>query len=245
MKSVLIPLAQGCEELEAVTVIDLLRRAQIEVVTAGLEAGPVRCSRGTVLVPDAPLDAVMGRDFDMIVLPGGLPGAKNLDEDERVHGLLRRHHAEGRFAAAICAAPKVLASAGLLAGKSATSYPGAVRMEDFPEVDLLDAPVVVDGKVITSRGPGTAMDFALQLIELLAGRAKRQVDSTSRPPSASARRLPSRRPAISSGTSRWPAMARPLPTTTIPSRPAATRPPKILPRAQPAELTGRSPCRAS
>lgn len=170
---VLIPLAHGCEELEAVTIIDLLRRAQIEVVTAGLMDGPVRCSRGTVLVPDTVLDAVLEQEFDMIVLPGGLPGAANLDEDERVHRLLKRYQAERRYTAAICAAPKVLASAGLLDGKSATGYPGAVSIQDFPEIHLVDAPVVVDGTVVTSRGPGTAMDFALQLIELLAGKATR------------------------------------------------------------------------
>jgi len=170
---VLVPLAAGFEELEAVTVIDLLRRAQIEVVTAGLEEGPVRASRGTVVVPDMVLDAVMGQEFDMIVLPGGQPGANHLDADERVHELLRRHHAQDRFAAAICAAPKVLANAGLLDGRSATSYPGAVTMQDFPQVKVIDVPVVVDGKVITSRGPGTAMDFALQLIELLVDKARR------------------------------------------------------------------------
>jgi 4-methyl-5(b-hydroxyethyl)-thiazole monophosphate biosynthesis len=173
MPRVLIPLAEGCEELEAVTIIDLLRRAQIEVVTAGLAPGPVRCSRRTVLVPDVELDSVLDQEFDMIVLPGGLPGATNLDADERVHRLLARHQAEDRYAAAICAAPKVLANAGLLAGKSATGYPGALSPAEHPEVRLLDAPVVVDGKTITSRGPGTAMDFALQLIESLAGKATR------------------------------------------------------------------------
>lgn len=179
MTRVLIPLAEGCEELEAVTVIDLLRRAEIEVVTAGLEEGPVRGSRDTVLVPDTSLEAVMDQEFDMMVLPGGLPGAQRLDDDERVHALLKRYQAEERFAAAICAAPKVLASAGLLNGRSATSYPGAVNIEDFPEIDLLNVPVVVDGKVITSRGPGTAMDFALQLIESLAGKAKRDEVETA------------------------------------------------------------------
>jgi 4-methyl-5(b-hydroxyethyl)-thiazole monophosphate biosynthesis len=179
MARVLIPLAQGCEELEAVTVIDLLRRAQIEVITAGLEDGPVRGSRDTVLLPDTLLDAVMDQDFDMIVLPGGLPGATRLDGDERIHRLLKRYQAEDRFAAAICAAPKVLANAGLLSGKSATGYPGAIDLKDYPEVDLLDVPVVVDGKVITSRGPGTAMDFALQLIESLAGKATRDEVETA------------------------------------------------------------------
>jgi len=179
MARVLIPLATGCEELEAVTIIDLLRRAQIEVVTAGLEPGHVHCSRGTILLPDVELETVMDEEFDMIVLPGGLPGSQNLDADARIHQLLARHKAEDRYAAAICAAPKVLANAGLLAGKSATGYPGVLTMEDFPELNLLDAPVVVDGKTITSRGPGTAMDFALQLIESLAGKATRDEVETA------------------------------------------------------------------
>jgi len=173
MARVLIPLAPGCEELEAVTLIDLLRRADFEVVVAGIEPGPVKASRGTVLVPDVELDEVLNEDFDLIVLPGGLPGATNLDRDERVHDLLARQAAEDRWNAAICAAPKVLANAGLLDGREATSFPGAVTREDFPEVKVLETPVVVDGKVVTSRGPGTAMDFALALIELLADAGRR------------------------------------------------------------------------
>lgn len=167
MTRVLMPLADGFEELEAVTIIDLLRRADIEVVTAGLNPGPVTASRGTVLLPDTDLNTVADETFDMIVLPGGLPGAQHLDDDERIHRLLQRHASDNRYTAAICAAPKVLANAGLLDGKSATSYPGFIVSEDYPRVRVLDQPVVIDGQVITSRGPGTAMDFALQLIESL------------------------------------------------------------------------------
>ncbi|NCC29886.1 MAG: DJ-1/PfpI family protein [Gammaproteobacteria bacterium] len=173
MPSVLVPLAQGCEELEAVTIIDLLRRAGIDVVTAGLDNRPVTASRGTLLIADTRLEDVLERPFDMIVLPGGLPGADHLAEDPRIIALLRGQHAEGRFVAAICAAPKVLARAGLLDGRSATAYPGAVDPVTFPRVDFTDAAVVVDGTLVTSRGPGTAMDFALQLIELLLGRESR------------------------------------------------------------------------
>ncbi len=173
MARVLVPLAPGCEELEAVTIIDLLRRAGIEVVTAGLESGPVRASRGVTLVPDTELDAVLADDFDMIVLPGGLPGAEHLDEDPRVRALLLRMAEAGRYTAAICAAPRVLASAGLLDGKSATAYPGHLEKLDLPQVRISPEPVVSDGRVITSRGPGTAMDFALTLIEALAGREQR------------------------------------------------------------------------
>ena len=173
MANVLVPLAQGCEELEAVTVVDLLRRAGIEVVTAGLDEQPVCASRGMVLVPDATLDSALLQDYDMIVLPGGLPGADNLRDDDRIIERLRSMSAAGKYTAAICAAPKVLAQAGLLQGKRATSFPGALETDGIPGLEYQESPVVMDGKVITSRGPGTAMDFALTLIEQLVGRQQR------------------------------------------------------------------------
>ncbi len=171
MSSVLVPLAQGCEELEAVTVIDLLRRAGIDVVTASLDGEPVQASRGVTLVADTALDEALDRDYDMVVLPGGAEGARRLGEDERVNTLLRKLADSERFTAAICAAPKVLAGAGVLEGRQATAFPGA--LDDSPGVELRGGePVVVDGSVVTSRGPGTAMDFALRLIELLDGEQK-------------------------------------------------------------------------
>jgi len=109
----------------------------------------------------------------MVVLPGGLPGADHFDNDPRIRTLLKRMAEQGRFVAAICAAPKVLAHAGLLNGKRATCYPGVLGRMDFPLVGIKDLPVVVDGQVITGRGPGAAMDFALQLIESLVGRDMR------------------------------------------------------------------------
>lgn len=178
MPRVLIPLAEGFEELEAVTVIDLLRRADIDVTIAGLQPGPVTGSRGTRLLPDSDLDVQVNETFDMVVLPGGLPGATNLEVDPRIHTLLNRHQSAGHFTAAICAAPKVLANAGVLDGHAATAYPGTFPAAEYPGVRLIDEPVVVDGKVITSRGPGTAMDFALRLIELLSGsQARDRVES--------------------------------------------------------------------
>jgi len=174
MARVLVPLANGCEELEAVTVIDLLRRAGIEVVAAGLEDGPVTASRGVVLIPDTSLDQVLEDDFDMIVLPGGLPGADHLDADPRIHSLLQRMAEQERYTAAICAAPKVLLSAGLLDGREATAYPGVIDGLMAENSRLLADAVVTDGKVVTSRGPGTAMDFALTLIERLLGADKRE-----------------------------------------------------------------------
>lgn len=172
MARILVPLAQGCEELEAVTITDLLTRAGFEVVTAGLDDRPVKASRGMTLLPDTNLDNVMEQAFDMVVLPGGQPGSDNLDSDPRIQRLLKRLIGEGRYTAAICAAPKVLASAGLLEGRRATSFPGV--LDGASGVKLEAEGVVRDGQVITSRGPGTAMDFALELIEVLGGREKRE-----------------------------------------------------------------------
>lgn len=173
MATVLVPLAQGVEELEAVTIIDLLRRAGIEVVTAGLDAAPVKGSRGTVLLPDTTLDRAIEREYDMLVLPGGQPGVTHLEQDTRLITLVRKMARDKRFTAAICAAPKVLARAGVLDGKRATSFPGALDPAQWPNLRLEHGAVVIDGQVITSRGPGTAMDFALELIEQLAGKEKR------------------------------------------------------------------------
>jgi 4-methyl-5(b-hydroxyethyl)-thiazole monophosphate biosynthesis len=173
MATVLVPLAQGVEELEAVTVVDLLRRAGIDVVTAGLDAAPVKGSRGTVLLPDTTLERAIEREYDMLVLPGGQPGATHLEQDARIVTLVRKMTRDNRFTAAICAAPKVLARAGVLDGKRATSFPGALDPAQWPNLRLENSAVVTDGRVITSRGPGTAMDFALELIGLLAGKEKR------------------------------------------------------------------------
>ena len=131
MTKVLVPLAQGCEEIEAVTVIDILRRAGIKVVSAGLDDLPVLASRGVLLLPDTTLDTALNDSFDMIVLPGGQPGTDNLKADKRIISLLQQMARQGKSFAAICAAPSVLATAGLLDGKQATSFPGA--LDPFPQ----------------------------------------------------------------------------------------------------------------
>jgi 4-methyl-5(b-hydroxyethyl)-thiazole monophosphate biosynthesis len=172
MKTVLVLFADGSEELEAVTIVNILRRAGITVTLAGLSAGPLRGSRGVLLMPDSTLDAVLHDEFDMIVLPGGQPGTNNLKADVRVLKLVQRMAQQGNYVAAICAAPSVLATAGILDGKQATSFPGA--LVPFPKVKQQNAAIVEDGRLITSRGPGTAMDFALTLVERLAGSAKEQ-----------------------------------------------------------------------
>lgn len=171
--NVLVPLAQGCEELEAVTITDLLTRAGMDVTTVGLDDKPVTASRGMVLMPDTSIDAVMEQAFDLIVLPGGLPGADHLQNDARIQSKLKSMAVENKIIAAICAAPKALASAGLLDGKTFTSYPGSVDESGIKKSTYSDDSVVVDTNIITSRGPGTAMDFTLTLIEKLLGKEKR------------------------------------------------------------------------
>lgn len=173
MSRVLVPLAPGFEELEAITIIDLLRRADIEVVVATLgddSAEAVEASRGTRHLADCTLAQALDADYDMVVLPGGLPGADHLRDDSRIIALLQRVADAGGYTAAICAAPQVLAVGGLLSGRRATAYPGVLEPLQLADTELSADPVVRDGPVITSRGPGTAMDFALHLIELLSDR---------------------------------------------------------------------------
>jgi len=174
MSRVLVPLAPGCEELEAITITDLLVRAGVDVITAGLDVQPVTASRGTRIIPDTSLDAVLNDSFDMIVLPGGLPGADHLRDDQRLISLLKNQARQDKYVAAICAAPKVLAKADLLNGKKATGYPGVLDALDNPAIDVQPSAIEIDQKVITSRGPGTAMDFALNLIEILEGPEMRE-----------------------------------------------------------------------
>jgi 4-methyl-5(b-hydroxyethyl)-thiazole monophosphate biosynthesis len=173
MAKVLVPLADGFEEIEAITVVDLLRRAGIDVCTAGLTARSVTGSHDIRVEADTTLDAVAGTAYDMIVLPGGMPGAQRLREDARVRCLVAEQSRQGKYTAAICAAPGVLAAAGVLDGRSATSFPGFLDPATTPGLSLSEAPVVVDGLVVTSRSAGTALDFALTLIELLEGRKLR------------------------------------------------------------------------
>jgi 4-methyl-5(b-hydroxyethyl)-thiazole monophosphate biosynthesis len=173
MRSVLIPLAEGFEELEAVSIIDVLRRAGIKVVVAGLRPGPLKGSRDTVLVPDAVLDDVLNSEFDMLVLPGGMPGVKNLGEDSRIKKLLDRYTQKDRYTGAICAAPSLLAAYGHLAGKSATSNPKFKDQVAIEGVRYREDAVVTDGNIVTSRGPGTSIAFALALVEKLVGKGKR------------------------------------------------------------------------
>lgn len=168
--SVLVPLLDGFEEIEAVTIIDVLRRAGVRVIVASDRPGPVRGSHDISVVAEAALADVDVDDLAMIALPGGMPGAAHLAEHPVVQRLIREARDRDRHTAAVCAAPIALGAAGALAGKTATCYPG---FEDrLTGASAVEDRVVVDGKVVTSRGPGTALEFALTLAGILAGPAK-------------------------------------------------------------------------
>ena len=172
MAKVVMILADGFEELEAVTVIDVLRRAGIEIVSAGLHEGPVSSARQIKIIPDTVIDTISSDDFDMLVLPGGMPGSANLNADSRVKDLIRDFNAKGKMMGAICAAPYVLADAGILNGKRATSYPSF--KDKLGSAIYEEKTVVEDDNILTSRGPGTALSFALAIAEKLTGKEKAQ-----------------------------------------------------------------------
>jgi 4-methyl-5(b-hydroxyethyl)-thiazole monophosphate biosynthesis len=177
-KKALVLLAPGFEEIEAITVIDVLRRAGIAVTVAGtvagLIAGSVEGAHAIRVGVDGSVEALSGENFDLIFLPGGQPGTKNLKADPHVTRILKEATAAKRYVAAICAAPSILADAGYLSGRRATSH-GSVRsiMERADAVQYRgrDA-VVIDGPFITSRSPGTAMECAIALVEVLCGPQK-------------------------------------------------------------------------
>lgn len=175
MPDAIVVIADGSEETEAVTVIDILRRAEIEVTVAGLAGVDIRASRGVNLRADTTLDAVADRDFDLVVLPGGKAGAERLRDHADVQALLERQNDAGRLIGAICAAPIALAAAGILADRRATSYPGFLQSDD---ATLTEDAVVEDGNIVTSRGPATAMPFALALVARLCGEAARDENAT-------------------------------------------------------------------
>jgi 4-methyl-5(b-hydroxyethyl)-thiazole monophosphate biosynthesis len=172
-KRALITVADGVEDLEVVTLIDVLRRADIEVLVASIETRRmVSCAHGTRLTADAMLLDVLAQDFDLIVLPGGMPGAQRLADYQPLAERVREQAAAGKLFAAICAAPALaLLAYGVLKQRRMTCYPAF--SEQLSGCTFVDQPVVVDGNCITSQGPGTALAFALTLVEQLAGKAVR------------------------------------------------------------------------
>jgi 4-methyl-5(b-hydroxyethyl)-thiazole monophosphate biosynthesis len=170
MAKALVFLATGFEEIETVTIVDVLRRADVEVTVVGLAPNVVEGAHAMKIVPDKSIDDVKVDDFDAIVVPGGNPGYKNLRKDPRVIDMIKKAFNSNKLVTAICAGPAVLSDAGVLEGKVCTIYPGMENELEKgggkPKQDI----VVEDGNIITSRGPATALPFALKLAEKLAGK---------------------------------------------------------------------------
>lgn len=170
-KNVLVAIADGTEELEAVTIIDVLRRAKADVTVASVGSRKITASRGVKLVADVVISDCVGKVYDLIALPGGMPGAENLRDSNELTEILKVQASSGKLYAAICASPAVvLKHHGLLQNKKATCYPTLASALD----NAVDSKVVVDGNCITSQGPATALHFSLKLVELLFGKEKAQ-----------------------------------------------------------------------
>ncbi len=170
---VLVPVADGTEEIEAVTVIDVLRRAGAQVTVASVDGLQITASRGVKLVADCLMDECREGEYDLVVLPGGMPGAEHLRDNEVLKKTLLRQSSAGRLFGAICAAPAVvLETHGLLRNRKATCHPGHVQSLHDPSA--AGERVVVDGNCVTGQGPGTALVFALKLVEMLFDREKRE-----------------------------------------------------------------------
>lgn len=169
-KTAMVIIADGTEEMEAVIAIDVLRRAGVQVTVAGLVGkDPVKCTRKVLITPDKALSEVKEQKFDVVVLPGGQPGANSLAASDEVGAVLRAQHDAGRFVACICAAPIALKSHGIAPGIQLTSHPSVKQKLIEGGYKYSEGRVVAADRVITSRGPGTAFDFALKLVELLVG----------------------------------------------------------------------------
>ena len=170
-KKVLVPIADGCEEIEAVCLIDVLRRAGALVTVASVDKLQITASRGVNLVADKLITDCINFTYNLIALPGGMPGAEHLRDSEKLTILLKRQQKEGRFYAAICASPVVVFQHhGLLGQCHATCHPSFVNK--LKNTQAVQSRVVIDGTCITSRGPGTALEFSLKLVELLFGDQK-------------------------------------------------------------------------
>jgi 4-methyl-5(b-hydroxyethyl)-thiazole monophosphate biosynthesis len=167
MKNAIVLLAKGFEEIEAFTVVDILRRGGINCVTCAIdESYEVLGSHNICVKADELIDKVKVDEYHALIIPGGMPGAANLRDCEKVIGLIRKFNEENKFLAAICAGPIVLAKAGVIDGKKVTSYPGF--QGDLGEVKYSENIVVQEGNIITSRGPATAMYFAFKILKNLA-----------------------------------------------------------------------------
>ena len=171
-KKVAVILANGFEEGESLLVVDILRRAEISCDIVSIENEMVTGSHNIIVKADTTMKDVIKDSYDMIVLPGGQPGADNLRDNEEVIKWIKEMNKEEKFIAAICAAPQVLEKAGIVKGKKITSYPSKKYKEILNDTDYQEKLVVVDKNIITSRGPATTLPFAYKLVEILGGNSE-------------------------------------------------------------------------
>ncbi len=169
----IVLLAEGFEEIEAITVVDVLRRLDIVCDTCSIHGREVQGAHRIAVQADVLFDDVDFQDYQTVILPGGMPGARYLKEDKRVVALIQDFYATGKLVAAICAAPIVLKEAGITAGKTLTSFPGF--RDEFADSHYVEERVIQDGSLITSRGPSTALAFAFRIAENMtdAGRVEK------------------------------------------------------------------------
>lgn len=174
MKKACVIVADGSEEVEALTPVDYLRRAGVEVTLAGIRGFQVKGARGITVMANVVLESVSDTLFDALIIPGGMPGAANIAASATAVAMIKRHYAEGKIVAAICAGPAVVlqGACGLLDGKRFTAFPGVEGQ--VPRGIFVADRVVRDGTIITSRGPGTAGEFSVAIIEQLLGRQAAQ-----------------------------------------------------------------------
>jgi 4-methyl-5(b-hydroxyethyl)-thiazole monophosphate biosynthesis len=165
---IMVPLAEGFEEIEAFAVVDILRRAGIKVDIVGVVGTVIKSARGVSVMTDKRLAEINPEEYDGIVLPGGYPGYVNLGKTQKIIEIIKNFNDKGKLIAAICASPSILAKAGVLDDKVATIYPGMEKELPHPR----EGKVVVDKNVITSQGPGTAIEFALKIVEKVLGKEK-------------------------------------------------------------------------
>ncbi len=164
---VLVPLAEGFEEIEAVTIVDVLRRTDIDVITVYLDNNPVIGAHDIPVTADKGIHEINSDDIDSIILPGGMPGSENLKNSKTIIDIVKKIYSKEKLVAAICAAPIVLGHAGILHGKKATCYPGFEK--EIKGAYCVDKPVVTDGNIITGSAAGSALPFALEIVKNLKG----------------------------------------------------------------------------
>lgn len=169
MKSVVVFLAEGFEEIEAITMVDVLRRVSIECDTCSIVEDKyyVTGAHGIEIKADKNINDINSKEYDCLILPGGMPGSENLKQNNVVIKMINEFNKENKIIGAICAAPIVLEEAGILSNKKVTSYPGFEKM--LGDCNYIEDIVVEDGNIVTSRGPATALQFSLKIVEKLIG----------------------------------------------------------------------------